>query len=129
MLKHIKRYELTDGLTAEDLESKGFKKFERLSSENKITYYNKNSCLYNDIEVFVDIIINDDGSLSFDDCENVLVMDDRFGQPYTPFYDNKLFHFLSYIIFRYNEFMDSLVEDGILKQKTLEEEMTRKLEK
>ena len=127
MLKTIKRYELSEDVTVEQLESLGFNKFNKDVDGQNVTYYNKCSQLYKDIELFVDIFINEDGTLSFDDCDNVLVIDDNFGQPYTPFYDNKQFQFLSVVIYRYNEFMDKLVEEGILKPMILEEEMKRVL--
>lgn len=125
MLKYIKRYALADDITIDTLILKGFK------LDEKNIAYNTSISLYNDIEVNVDIIINADGTLSFNDLDNVLVFDNRFNQPYTPFYENKLFHFLEFIIFRYNEFMDSLVEKGILviQDNELENNPKRTLEK
>ena len=46
-------------------------------------------------------------------------MDDAYGQPYTPFYDNKPFQFLNIVIMKYNEVMDKLVAGGVLKEKEL----------
>ena len=114
MLKSIKRYELNDGVTIKDLKDSGF-----LAAEpNKLNYY---SPLYNDIDLFVNISLSDDGMLFFDDETMVQVIDDNFGQYYTPFYNNKPFAFLNFVIYRYNEVMDVLVEKGILKIKVIDE--------
>ena len=74
MLKTIKRYELSEDVTVEQLESLGFNKFNKDVDGQSVTYYNKFSQLYKDIELFIDIIINEDGTLSFDDCDNVLLL-------------------------------------------------------
>ena len=117
MLKHIKRYELNKEVNIETLLKKGFE-----LGEDGVAYSISYS-LYNDIEVNVDIVINADGSLSFNDIDNVVVFDNRFEQPYRPFYENKLFHFLGFIIYRYNEFMDYLVTEGVLKHEELNKEL------
>lgn len=49
----------------------------------------------------------------WDDFHNILVLDEEFGQPYTPFYsenykkDIKDFPVLEYCIRQYNDFLDS----------------------
>lgn len=49
----------------------------------------------------------------WDDFNNILVLDEEFGQPYTPFYsenykkDIKYFPVLEYCIRQYNDFLDS----------------------
>lgn len=58
----------------------------------------------------------------FNDFDNVLVLDEEFGQPYTPFYgymgnndDKEPFPFLAWVISEYNEWMsgfDFLEEDA-----------------
>lgn len=53
------------------------------------------------------------GLVEWDDFNYVLVLDDDFGQPYTPFYgknykkDIQDFPCLEFVIEKYNEFMDS----------------------
>ena len=53
------------------------------------------------------------GLAEWDDFSFVLVLDDEFGQPYTPFYgknykkDVQNFPCLEFVIEKYNEFMDS----------------------
>lgn len=53
------------------------------------------------------------GLAEWDDFSFVLVLDDEFGQPYTPFYgknykkDIQNFPCLEFVIEKYNEFMDS----------------------
>lgn len=53
------------------------------------------------------------GLSEWDDFNFVLVLDDEFGQPYTPFYgenykkDIQDFPCLEFVIEKYNEFMDS----------------------
>lgn len=66
-----------------------------------------------DFEFSIDICFKDDIS-DWNDFDNVLVLDDDFGQPYTPFYidDNYKkeisdFPCLEYCIEKYNEVMDS----------------------
>ena len=115
MLKTIKRYDMNDGVTIKNLKDAGFISID----PSKYSYY----CpLHNEIELFVCFNINQDGSLVFDDTTTVQVLDDNFGQWYTPFYtSNKPFPFLNIVIFKYNTVMDSLVEKGILKPKVLTE--------
>lgn len=129
MLKTIKKYELADGITSDVLVNNGFTMFSKNQDGQEVMYYNTWAPLHKDVEVFIDIIINPDGTLSFDDYENVLVIDDAYGQPYTPFYDNKPFQFLSIVIMKYNEVMDKLVTSGVLKEKepTLEDGVMKKV--
>lgn len=65
--------------------------------------------LKNDITLFVGF--PDDLSI-WNDFDFVLVMDDSFGQPYTPFYnllsgESKGFAFLNEVVEKYNEIMES----------------------
>ena len=64
-----------------------------------------------DFEFSIDICFKEDLS-DWNDFDNVLVLDDDFGQPYTPFYTNYKKEVsnhpcLEYCIEKYNEFMDS----------------------
>lgn len=70
------------------------------------------SCwLAGEIELYVSLPEN---LSEWDDFKNVLLLDEDFGQPYTPFYGllnrpkQKPFKFLSTVVDKYNEFMDSL---------------------
>ncbi len=113
MLKAIKRYDMSDVVDLKVLINSGFKAVEP-------SVYCYHCVLYDDIELFVRFYIQDDGSLLFDDYSNVQVIDDNYGQYYTPFYESKKpFHFLNIIIFKYNEAMDSLVLQGVLKPKMI----------
>ena len=115
MLKTIKRYELNDNVTEKDLLAAGFGSIE----PNKYYLFKH---LYNDIEMFIDVYVNEDGSLYFDDYETIDVIDDSYGQYYTPFYEcKKPFQFLEIVIIKYNEAMDMLAEKGIFKPKVVEE--------
>ena len=81
-------------------------------------WINKESALYiskffelpeYDFEFSIDICFKDDIS-DWNDFDNVLVLDDDFGQPYTPFYTNykkevSNFPCLEYCIEKYNKFM------------------------
>ena len=84
-------------------------------------WINKNSKLYiskffelpeYDFEFSIDICFKEDIS-DWNDFDNVLVLDEDFGQPYTPFYGKNYKKEISnhpcleYCIEKYNEFMDS----------------------
>lgn len=101
------------------------KKLEKLGFINvDDNNYSKCINLYDDIEVFIRFNINEDGTLSFDDYDDVDVIDDNYMQYYTPFYESKKpFHFLDLIVFKYNEVMDNLVLNEILKPKEQEESL------
>ena len=65
-----------------------------------------------DFEFSIDICFKEDIS-DWNDFDNVLVLDEDFGQPYIPFYGENYkkeissFPCLEYCIEKYNEFMDS----------------------
>ena len=114
MLKTVKHYEMADDLEPKTLEKLGF-----LNFSNK---YSKCINLFEDIELYVNIMVNEDGSLSFEDYENIDVIDDEYGQYYSPFYESrKPFHYLEIIVLRYNEEMDKLVQAGVFKNIPLED--------
>lgn len=84
-----------------------------------MTYVHKNAvrgfCHTLDERELIDVCIVFPAELSeWNDFDYVLVLDDEFGQPFTPFYDymnapnDKPFPFLRKIIHTYNEFMSSL---------------------
>lgn len=88
------------------------------------TWINKDSDLYisitrefpgsrGDFSICIGFPDFEKGLAEWDDFNFVLVLDDDFGQPYTPFYgenykkDIQDFPFLEFVIEKYNEFMDS----------------------
>lgn len=122
MNKKIKRYDLNN-ITVEDLIKNEFKYCETgVINSIKTPRYFYIKFLCDEIELIIEIGINENGTLSFDDYENVLLIDDDFGQPYNPFYRDTEFPFLDKVINKYNEAMDDLVKKGILVDKVLENE-------
>lgn len=107
----IKRYKLQNNITKEDLLSYGFKPGSWIKKNadifiSKSFYYKKT-----DFEFSINIALNSN-TLNFDDYDNVLILDEDFGQPYTPFYvyfDKNVndFEVLEYVINCYNLLMDS----------------------
>lgn len=88
------------------------------------TWINKDSNLYisivrefpdscGDFIIYIGFPDFEKGLVEWDDFNFVLVLDDDFGQPYTPFYgknykkDIQDFPCLEYVIEAYNNFMDS----------------------
>ena len=107
--KAINKYRIKEGTTIEDilkeLKAKNIQNAEGGSWVNKNAYHVLWKVLVSSIEV--DIALPKDLS-EWDDFDYVLVMDDDFGQPYTPFYSEESFPALLNIIGHYNKFMDSL---------------------
>ena len=88
MLKEVKRYELVENITKEDLLKAGFKEggWDSYILNPKVSY----SCvLYEDIELHIEISTSSK-KIKFNDYNNVLVFDDEIGQPYFPFYKGKV---------------------------------------
>lgn len=86
----IKRFKLreTPQLTVDELLSNGFKESENCSYVLEGAKYIKRFDGYrreSNFEYSICIAFKED--LIFDDYTNVLVLDDDFGQPYTPFYN------------------------------------------
>ena len=81
-------------------------------NKESVFYITKFFCLPEyDFEFSISIYFKDDIG-DWNDFDNVLVLDDDFGQPYTPFYTNykkevSNFPCLEHCIEKYNEFMDS----------------------
>ena len=122
----IKKYDLNDNLTIKKLKKNNFKEGGFIKEIPSPKYY-YNRYLIDDIELHIEIVINSDNSFTFDDFDNVLVLDENFCQPYFPFYENKKgFPFLNKVIIEYNNAMDELVKKGILKEKKLEKENDNK---
>lgn len=105
----INKYKLKDGITMgeiiKELEERKIPHCEGGGYIHKNAYYSFWIALVHDIEVCV--ALPEDLS-EWNDEDYVLVLDDSFGQPYTPFYGNKAFPFVLNVIGLYNKFMDSL---------------------
>lgn len=129
MREIIKRYVLDDSVNIDKLVGNHFTEGGFIS-EIPSPKYSYSSYLVGDIEIHIEIAINLDGTLFFDDCDSIYIIDDYFGQPYYPFYnetfDNK---FVNKVIIRYNQFMDDFVKKGIFKQLNLDKEQNKELRK
>lgn len=110
----IKRFKLKDNITKEDLIALGFKNGGSWIKKDAELFLSK--CFVykkTDFECSIDIAFSSNIN-DWNDFDNVLVMDEDFGQPYTPFYgdnygkDINNFPTLEYTIFKYNEFMSGL---------------------
>ena len=68
---------------------------------------------HGDFTIYIGFPDFEEGLAEWDDFSFVLVLDDDFGRPYTPFYgknykkDIQDFPCLEFVIEKYNEFMDS----------------------
>lgn len=110
----IKRFKLRDGVTKDELRALGFKpggiwiKKDAELFLGKCFYYKPTHFEY-DIDIAFGPNIND-----WNDFDNVLVLDEDFGQPYTPFYgenygkDISNFPSLENVIENYNKFLGGL---------------------
>lgn len=124
----VKRYELNTSATISQLKSLGFK--EGYWEESTKECYVKENWLSkfysldakNDIEMYLSINLKD--LANWNDFDNIMVIDDTFGQPYGPFYTYRdgrkilfvnQFPVLERIYTRYEKIMDELVDHGILK--------------
>lgn len=109
----IKRYTIKPDTTKETIISCGGK--EGGTWINKESKFFISKCFeYKEIgfEFSIQLAFKDD-VLDWNDFDNVLVLDEDFCQPYTPFYDDNYgkeatFPPLKYCIEQYNQFMDSL---------------------
>ena len=113
----IKRFKLKEGRpTKEDFERYGFReggswiiKDAKWFCDKIISKEDKH--YYRDYETSFSMAFQDDPS-KFNDFDNVLVLDEEFGQPCTPFYgylngETEPFPFLAWVISEYNEWMSS----------------------
>lgn len=110
----IKRFKLKDDVTKEDLLAVGCKDGGTWIRKDAKLFLSR--CFYykeTDFEFAIDIAFGPDIH-DWNDFDNILVMDEDFGQPYTPFYgdnygkDIEGFPTLEYAILKYNEFMSGL---------------------
>lgn len=110
----IKRFKLRDSVTKKELIALGFK--------SGGTWIVKNAELFKckifeyrsiDFEYSINIAFSNNVS-EWNDFDNVLILDEEFLQPYTPFYGNNFgkeitnFPALEHVIQNYNKFMSEL---------------------
>ncbi len=126
MREIVKEYEIDEKATIDKLLECGFKEggfLTKFECEKKYRYY---KFLTDDFELHIEIGLDCDGKLVFDNFDSVIVLDDDFCQPYYPFYDETQdFKMVNLVIRKYNEAMDELVSLGILNEK---EPQTREIE-
>lgn len=114
----IKRYKLKDGVTKEELISLGAKEGGSWIGKSIKLFIGKFCCFKDkkqriNFEFSIDIGFKDNIS-DWNDFDNVIILDEDFLQPYTPFYGKnfgkevKNFPVLEECIRLYNEYMDSL---------------------
>ena len=113
----IKRFKLKEGRpTQEDLEKYGFReggtwiiKDAKWFCDKFIRKEDKDH--YQDYEISFNMAFQEDRS-KFNDFDNVLVLDEEYGQPYTHFYgylngETTIFPIRAWVISEYNEWMSS----------------------
>lgn len=112
----IKRFKLKEGRpTQEDLEKYGFREGGGYLIKDAKWFISKiirkKDKSYQDYELSFSMAFQED-LLKFNDFDNILVLDEEFCQPYTPFYgymenngNKEPFPFLAWIISEYNEWM------------------------
>lgn len=110
----IKRFKLKDNVTRDDLISLGFRSGGSWIKKDAELFLSR--CYYRkktDFEYSIGIAFSSDIQ-DWNDFDNVLVLDEDFGQPYTPFYGDNYgkditdFPVLEDVISNYNKFMSSL---------------------
>ena len=108
-MSKIKRFKLKEGRqTKEDLDRHGFRDGGKWIIKDAKRFFSKtirkeDKNYHQDYEISFNIAFGEDLS-TFNDFDNVLILDEEFGQPYTPFYDYlngeiEDFPFLSCLIF------------------------------
>ena len=112
----VKRFKLKEGRpNQEDLERYGFREGGSWIIKDAKWFVSKiirkEDERYRDYEDSFNLAFKEDLN-DFNDFGNVLVLDEEFGQPYTPFYgylDGKAegFPYLNWVISEYNEWMSS----------------------
>lgn len=114
----IKRFKLKEGRpTQEDFERYGFREGGTWIIKDAKWFISKiirkKDKSYQDYEFSFSMAFQED-LLKFNDFDNILVLDEEFCQPYTPFYgymenngNKEPFPFLAWVISEYNEWMSS----------------------
>lgn len=110
----IKRYKLKDNVTKEDLIALRFREGGSwIKKDVELFLCRCFECGKYDFEYSINIGFSSDIN-DWNDFDNVLVLDEDFCQPYTPFYGDNYgeditnFPVLEMVISNYNKFMDSL---------------------
>ena len=110
----IKRFKLKDGITKDDLIALGFKSGGTWVKKDAELFLSKYVCVQGcDFEYSINVAFGQDIN-DWNDFDNVLILDEDFGQPYTPFYGENYgkciagFPVLESVIDGYNEFMSGL---------------------
>ena len=113
---YIKRFRMKPAITIEELIHYGFKKGGSWLNSNAEYYLpyniNKNGNRFS-IEIGIPFNLNE-----WNDCDFIMVIDDAFLQPYTPFHNVRCeqckgkqsanFHTLDWVIKEYNNYLSSL---------------------
>lgn len=104
----INRYYINPNTKKEDLIDVGFKSGGSWIIDDAVLFKTYDIC--NNISISIAFTEN---ILDFNDFDNILVIDEDFGQPYTPFYGDNYGKdiknkFIQKIIIGYNKFLDSL---------------------
>lgn len=109
----INHYKLNPNISIERLEELGFKNGGWMPNiENPKMMFM--GLLTNDIELYIEINTN---TFNFDDHENIFILDNNFGQPYYPFYnENDDSNYVRCVRDSYNRIMDSLEKNGLFEK-------------
>ena len=105
----INHYELSQDYTLDDIIHEVKKR--KLPNSDGGAYIHKDSvfCFWQVLADDIEVCIGFPSDLSeWNDEDYILVLDDQFGQPYTPFYSTHRFPFVNNVIGHYNKFMNSI---------------------
>lgn len=110
------KYKLNPDVSTDDLIRNKFKPGSWRHGDSNEKWYSKSCGLCGEIDLTVHINMT---TKDWDEYEDTDVIDDDFGQPYTPFYNcvyngQKKFRAVRLVIDAYYERMDALVDSGIL---------------
>ena len=110
----IKRFKLKNNITKDDLIALKFKNGGSWMKKDAELFLSRCfECKKYNFEYSISIAFSPDIN-DWNDFDNVLVLDEDFGQPYTPFYGDNYgkdidnFPVLEMVINKYNQFMSSL---------------------
>ena len=109
----INHYRLNPNISIERLEELGFKSGGWMPNieSPKMMFM---GLLTSDIELYIEINTN---TFEFDEYENIFILDNNFGQPYYPFYnENDDSNYVRSARDSYNRIMDSLTNDGLFEK-------------
>lgn len=110
-MARAKSFKLKKDVTKKTLINLGFRHGNWQKEYKGVECLSKHFNLFRDIDLHVVVKTKE---MEFDDFDDTLVLDDAFGQPYTPFYGDNYkkevcdFEFLEKVIDRYNEIMENI---------------------